>query len=260
MNESDVLSLAERSIGELGLELSLDTGRPFVAAVGVLMTDNAREFARAVVARLRHHLGASWGDLLDDGAASLSPPVHDSNGLQGGSFKAHFETMGVERLAASHPYRVAMGGFIKGAASYVMPLAERSISELGLELCLDTKRPFVSAVGAVLADNAGEFARAVVVPLRQSLGASWGDLVDDGGANQAPPASVPSGLQCARLEAYLEALGVELLASNHPYRVAMGGVIKTAADVFAQGIAEQLRAELGDEWEQRVEEHVNGCN
>ena len=36
MNESDVLSLAERSIGELGLELSLDTGRPFVAAVPVV--------------------------------------------------------------------------------------------------------------------------------------------------------------------------------------------------------------------------------
>lgn len=257
MNESDVLSLAERSIGELGIELSFDTGRPFVAAVGVLMTDNAREFARAVVARLRHHMGAAWGDLLDDGATRLSSPVHDSNVLQGGSFKAHFETLGVEQLAESPPYRVAIGSLIKGAASYVMPLAERSISELGLELCLDTKRPFVSAVGAVLADNAHEFARAVVVPLRQGLGASWSDLVDDGGTNQAPPAS---GLQCARVKAYLEALGVELLASNHPYRVAMGGVIKTAADVFAQGIAEQLRAELGDEWEQRVEEHVNGCN
>ena len=260
MNESDVLSLAERSIGELGLELSLDTGRPFVAAVGVLMADNAREFARAVVARLRHRLGDAWGDLLDDGAASLSPPVHDSNGLQGGSFKAHFEVLGVEQLAESPPYRVAIGSFIKGAASYVMPLAERSINELGLELCSDTKRPFVVAVGVMLATNASELARAVVVPLRQSLGASWGDLVDDGDTRHNPPASAPSGPQCARVKAYLEALGVELLASNHPYRVAMGGVIKTAADVFAQGIAEQLRAELGDEWEQRVEEHVNGCN
>ena len=260
MNESEFLSLAERSIGELGLELSLDTGRPFVAAVGVLMVDNPREFARAVVARLRHRLGDAWGDLLDDGAAILNPPEIAPHGLPRGSFKAHFETHGLERLASSHPYRVAMGGFIKGAASYVMPLAERSINELGLELCSDTKRPFVMAVGVMIADNAPGFARAVVVPLRRSLGASWGDLADDGDTRQSPPESAPSGPQCARVKAYLEALGVEMLASNHPYRVAMGSFIKTAADIFAQGIAEQLRAELGDEWEQRVEEHVNGCN
>lgn len=260
MNESEFLSLAERSIGELGLELSLDTGRPFVAAVGVLMVDNPREFGRAVVARLRHRLGDAWGDLLDDGAAILNPPESAPHGLPRGSFRAHFETLGLERLAASHPYRVAMGSFINGAASYVMPLAERSISELGLELCSDTKRPFVVAVGVMIADNAREFARAVVVPLRRSLGASRGDLVDDGGPHQSTPAGAPIGLQCDRVKAYLEALGVEMLASNHPYRVAMGSFIKTAADIFAQGIAEQLRAELGDEWEQRVEEHVNGCN
>jgi hypothetical protein len=143
-----------------------------------------------------------------------------------------------------------MGGFIKGAASYVMPLAERSINELGLELCSDTKRPFVMAVGVMIADNAPELARAVVVPLRRSLGASWGDLVDDGGPHQSSPAG-PQRPAVRPGQAYLEALGVEMLASNHPYRVAMGSFIKTAADVFAQGIAEQLRAELGDEWEQQ---------
>ena len=118
MNESDVLSLAERSIGELGLELSQDTGRPFVAAMGVLMADNAPEFARAVVARLRHRLGDAWGDLLDDGAAILNPPESAPHGQPRGSFKAHFETHGLERLAASHPYRVAMGGFITGRRAH----------------------------------------------------------------------------------------------------------------------------------------------
>jgi hypothetical protein len=249
MNESEFLSLAECSIGELGLELSLDTGRPFVAAVGVLMVDNPREFARAVVARLRHRLGDAWGDLLDDGAAILNP--RDSpHGLPRGSFKAHFETHGLERLASSHPYRVAMGGFIKGAASYVMPLAERSINELGLELCSDTKRPFVVAVGVMIADNAPELARAVVVPLRRSRGLR-GAILWTMAARTKAHRPAPQRPAVRPGQAYLEALGVEMLASNHPYRVAMGSFIKTAADVFAQGIAEQLRAELGDEWEQQ---------
>lgn len=253
MNESDVLSLAEREIRDLGKGLGFDHERPFVAALGVLMADNAREFARIVVARFRCRLGAVWGELVDDGDASQGHPAGAPV-----SFKAHFETLAVEQLASDPSYRVAMGGFIKGAASYVMPLAERSINQLGLELCLSTKPPFVAAVGAIVADNARELARAVVETLRRSLGDSWGDLVADGDTSQSPPTNAPSEPQHARLTAYLVTLGVELLASNHPYRVAMGGFIKNAANVFAQGIAEQLRAELGDDWEQRVEERVNG--
>jgi hypothetical protein len=111
MNESEFLSLAERSIGELGLELSLDTGRPFVAAVGVLMVDNPREFARAVVARLRHRLGDAWGDLLDDGAAILNPPDSPMG------YPAEVSGRTSKRLVLSDWRRVTLTGWRWAASS-----------------------------------------------------------------------------------------------------------------------------------------------
>ena len=64
MNESEFLSLAERSIGELGLELSLDTGRPFVSPI--YLSTASEDFCLTLAVPLADGQGRFDGALVAD--------------------------------------------------------------------------------------------------------------------------------------------------------------------------------------------------
>ncbi len=61
-----------------------------------------------------------------------------------------------------------------------------------------------------------------------------------------------------QLAGYVESLAIELTASKHPLRVAVGMILKANTGPFSELLTNQFESVFGDEWENKLKEAVHG--
>jgi hypothetical protein len=61
-----------------------------------------------------------------------------------------------------------------------------------------------------------------------------------------------------QLAGFVELLAIELTASKHPLRVAVGMILKANTGPFSELLTNQFESVFGDEWENKLREAVHG--